>query len=309
MVIAASATLAAGVAAAGRSEPAASQPAATVGGEPPRLVLRVIPRIVRVARRTRFTLLASVHREGRHQPLPGALVRFAGRRVVTNRLGRATVVVTFSRPRFARAVASRPGLGSAGARVEVLGRLPRLGEEERPCFSGRYRVKNLSDPLVHTIDPRPISVPLSHLWLRRPPRALGFYTPRMKGIERHVYRLRVRLVRMQMQPDLDIHLVVAEPGRRYRTMITEFPSGRCATVAISPYRNQMVSARIALLRACGRIGRRPRRVVGTATVTGVGFWDRRHGQFGVARNGVELHPVLGFRAVSCRTARAVPRRR
>ena len=73
----------------------------------------------------------------------------------------------------------------------------------------------------------------------------------MKGIERHVYRLRVRLVRMQMQPDLDIHLVVAEPGRPHRTMITEFPSGRCATVAISP--TATTWCRLPS-RCCGRVG-------------------------------------------------------
>lgn len=289
----------------------AAEPAhAAVSGRSAQSGLRliVVPRIARVARRTRFTLIASADLGGRVQRVPGVRIRFAGRRLVTDRRGRATAVVTFPRPRFVPAVATDPALGSAVASVEVLGRVPRFGEE-RPCFSGRYRVKNLSDPRVHLIDPNPIPVPFAYLWLRRPPRHLGFYTPRLAGIERHVYSLRVRLVRVQMQPDLDIHFVVAEPGRRHRTMITEFPSGRCASVAISPYRNAMVSARNALIRACGRIGRRPRRVVGTATVVGVGFWDRRHGQFGVARNAVELHPVLAFQPTSCRTARGGRRRR
>src|SRR6059036_1361944 len=34
------------------------------------------------------------------------------------------------------------------------------------------------------------------------------------------------------------------------------------------------------------------------TVTGVGFFDFLHGQTGVAPNGIELHPVLGFALVS-----------
>ena len=33
---------------------------------------------------------------------------------------------------------------------------------------------------------------------------------------------------------------------------------------------------------------------GTATLTGVGFFDELHGQTGVAPNGIELHPVLSF---------------
>jgi len=38
-------------------------------------------------------------------------------------------------------------------------------------------------------------------------------------------------------------------------------------------------------------------------VTGVGFFDFWHGQRGVAPNAIELHPVLGFHATSCREAK------
>ena len=38
---------------------------------------------------------------------------------------------------------------------------------------------------------------------------------------------------------------------------------------------------------------------GTATITGVGFFDFDHGQAGVAPNAIELHPVLGFGRVRC----------
>ena len=33
--------------------------------------------------------------------------------------------------------------------------------------------------------------------------------------------------------------------------------------------------------------------------TGVGFFDRIHGQTGVAPNGIELHPVVSFSARGC----------
>jgi len=39
-------------------------------------------------------------------------------------------------------------------------------------------------------------------------------------------------------------------------------------------------------------------ISGSASVTGVGFFDFLHGQTGVAPNGVELHPVLRFRLLS-----------
>jgi len=36
---------------------------------------------------------------------------------------------------------------------------------------------------------------------------------------------------------------------------------------------------------------------GKARVTGVVFFDFFHGQTGVARNAIELHPVLAFRCL------------
>jgi hypothetical protein len=42
-------------------------------------------------------------------------------------------------------------------------------------------------------------------------------------------------------------------------------------------------------------------LTGTATITGVGFFNKSHRQGGGANNGIELHPVLGFASTSCRT--------
>src|SRR5438034_6367879 len=39
-------------------------------------------------------------------------------------------------------------------------------------------------------------------------------------------------------------------------------------------------------------------ISGSASVTGVGFFDFLHRQTGVAPNGIELHPVIGFTALS-----------
>jgi len=39
------------------------------------------------------------------------------------------------------------------------------------------------------------------------------------------------------------------------------------------------------------------RVCRRAVVTGVAFFDFKHGQTGVAPNGIELHPILGFRCL------------
>ncbi len=47
-------------------------------------------------------------------------------------------------------------------------------------------------------------------------------------------------------------------------------------------------------------------LTGTATITGVGFFDFLHGQTGVATNGIELHPVIGFTLLSGGSPPLVP---
>jgi hypothetical protein len=66
----------------------------------------------------------------------------------------------------------------------------------------------------------------------------------------------------------------------------------------------MTSAKAALLKACGKTHQPStsmRKLTGTATITGVGFFDKSHGQGGGADNGIELHPVSSFASTSCRT--------
>ena len=58
----------------------------------------------------------------------------------------------------------------------------------------------------------------------------------------------------------------------------------------------MRRARSALIRACGEaLSSRFVTLRGTAIITGVGFFDIKHGQTGIAPNGIELHPVLMFK--------------
>jgi hypothetical protein len=100
--------------------------------------------------------------------------------------------------------------------------------------------------------------------------------------ERRIYSV-VASVTLKPEADLDYHLVLRSGGR---TMIAEAPSGLCTSGATAARRKQMLAARKAV-RVCAR-----------ARVVGVGFFDYRHGQTGVAPNGIELHPVLGFACLS-----------
>ena len=83
-------------------------------------------------------------------------------------------------------------------------------------------------------------------------------------------------------------------------MIVEFPSDTCDTAASPAARLLMTQARVDLAAACGgEPGTKAVTLTGSATITGVGFFDLIHGQAGVAPNGIELHPALTFSSVNC----------
>ena len=158
------------------------------------------------------------------------------------------------------------------------------------CRGFRWAVKTLADAGAGGIDstPRDSSVAaLASLVARRGG------TSRIAPVEARVWRLsNVRLVGLEAQPDGDIHLVVAD--RAGHTMITELPSPACDGGAPAGLKAEMNAARSGLLSAYGDPGPGFHRIDGYATLAGVGFFDYRHHQPGVAPNAIELHPVLSF---------------
>jgi hypothetical protein len=105
---------------------------------------------------------------------------------------------------------------------------------------------------------------------------------------------------MALETDQDIHLVIADPADATHTMIVEFPDPACQGVVEGRQQAQVAAARTAFVAACGPTAAGGFRMLsGTATITGVGFFDVLHGQSGVAPNGVELHPVLRVEQVTC----------
>jgi len=159
------------------------------------------------------------------------------------------------------------------------------------CGIVRWPVKTLTDRAARLVNVHPRATTVSAL-LRLAP--TNTYT-RGRGVERTTYRIRARLVETKHEDDEDYHLVVADPRHSSQTMIVEFPANVCTRGAKSPRRRQMAQARAAFVRACGYPSSSSFHFLrGTATITGVGFFDAIHGQTGVAPNGVELHPVLRF---------------
>lgn len=165
------------------------------------------------------------------------------------------------------------------------------------CGVERWPVKTLTDSRARLVDftPRPASVSA----LRRLPRP-PVLDQRVLGVETVVYRVRARLVAMKIEDDSDIHLVIADARHPSRTMIVEFPATGCTVGAARNARLRMVRARRRLERACGPADHTFRDLRGTATITGVAFFDFKHHQRGLAPNAIELHPVLSVTKIGCR---------
>jgi hypothetical protein len=193
------------------------------------------------------------------------------------------VVLTLVRRRRIAAVVLVAAIAAVAARVAA----PAPSHAARfsaalSCGAERWSIKTLKDrPLLQRASPATVA----QLTRLRAPRALP--PARRLGAEHRIYSV-VASVTLKPEADLDYHLVLRSGAH---TMIAETPSPLCTSGATPARRQQMVAARKAA-KPCAR-----------ARVVGVAFFDYRHGQTGVAPNGIELHPVLGF---ACLTGGATP---
>ena len=176
------------------------------------------------------------------------------------------------------------------------------------CGHERWDVKTLTDDDADRIEVdnvRHLSVTRLGL-LKRPSQAELNQGRAPK--ERRVYTVEVILDSLPDRKlgfkieklDSDIHLAVRD--KNGSTIIAEFPDSGCT--ADAEFRSRMKDAREALVKACD--GKPPsgrfKELRGTATITGVLFFDFFHHQRGTSLNVAEIHPVLSFESTSCERA-------
>jgi hypothetical protein len=146
------------------------------------------------------------------------------------------------------------------------------------CGVERWAVKTLQDrprllrrqptTVAHLVSlPRPAHLPATRL-----------------PFERHIFRVIAAVTLVRPEEDGDLHLVLK---RGTKHLIAETPNAPACTGRATAYRKRQMASARRLVRLCPR-----------ARVTGVAFFDFLHGQTGVAPNGIELHPVLGFACLS-----------
>lgn len=113
---------------------------------------------------------------------------------------------------------------------------------------------------------------------------------RIEPVEVTTYELRdVTLKSFQRAPDGDVHMVLAD--EHGHTLIAEAAPPFC-TDDSSPWKGRISAARAVVDEEI------PMTMMGwtsrTISLAGPGYFDTLHGQFGVAPNGIEIHPVLAI---------------
>jgi hypothetical protein len=185
----------------------------------------------------------------------------------------------------------------------------------RPATSaectGEYRwdIKTLSDGLAGDVNLQPVNAGVADFWDKEKPP--GFKSSvRNAPLETTVYRVKAKLrearwvneasTASRKGGDLDIHLVIEAPTNPDKSMVVEFPFKDCVN-ATPLLKARMVAARNAFMSKCkgGTLRTQFHQLSGTATITGVGFYDRPHAS-GASQFGIELHPVLRFSSSGCR---------
>jgi hypothetical protein len=111
---------------------------------------------------------------------------------------------------------------------------------------------------------------------------------RVKPTETTVFRLPATLTQYKLEADSDYHLVLSDGSGH--TMIGEIPDPACVGAG-SPLMSGIQKARAEFDAKYTATGSFQTANV-PVTLTGVGFFDFKHGQTGVAPNAIELHSVL-----------------
>ena len=162
------------------------------------------------------------------------------------------------------------------------------------CGTERWPVKTLSDVDARSVNMTPIPITVSEL-VAAPAPSESSNDTRLNDIEKETLTVNALLMGFKLETDHDFHLVI-EDARTHDTMIAEIPDPQCSGVCASIAHTQIAQTRSGFAAAFAATPPDEQYTALTpplpVTLMGVGFFDFYHGQTGVARNCIELHPVL-----------------
>lgn len=163
------------------------------------------------------------------------------------------------------------------------------------CGVLRWPVKTMSDADAAAVNRTPQGVTISVLRAFPAPRVRP-QNARANSIEKTEFGVSGNVIKWGLEPDSDLHLVLADASNSSQTIVLEVPDPSCVTGATIAVRDSIAKARHDVLHALGSppSGVTPLNAPAPVTVTGVGFFDFGHST-GHPPNAFELHPVLSIR--------------
>lgn len=155
------------------------------------------------------------------------------------------------------------------------------------CGVERWAVETGTDADRGKVSSKVVSTSVQSL-VNRPKPTHYPTNARIAPTELHIYQVTATVTQYKEEADSDVQLVLKDAQNR--SMIAEIPAPSCVG-STSRWRASIAGARSTwthtypLSTSWHHISRR-------VTLRGLGFLDEIHGQTGVARNGVALHPVI-----------------
>jgi hypothetical protein len=181
------------------------------------------------------------------------------------------------------------------------------GDSCPKCGTERWDIKTLSDPAAKQVDLTPKTATVKELYdMTAPTEGATRNTS-----EKKTYTVHAKLVGYKIEfdkknntGDHDFHIVIQDMNGP-ETMVVEIPDPQCGGVCSSGERAAILQARKSFLNGVAQPPEASFRTLATPVdvdITGVLFFDFAHGQTGLAKNCVELHPVLSIKFASKPTA-------
>jgi hypothetical protein len=174
------------------------------------------------------------------------------------------------------------------------------------CGLERWAVKTLADPDGVAISQHaPVAATIGELTNRQAPTRAQLQAAENTRFpeEKLTYQVTAQILGYKAEADEDFHIVLVDPRNTKVTMVAEIPSGKCAPKAILGGQLQTLfdALQANFANQFGKPTAKFKKLAKPVCVKarGVGFFDFLHGQTGVAKNGFELHPLLGWDVVSC----------
>jgi len=157
------------------------------------------------------------------------------------------------------------------------------------CGGTLWKLMTLSDSTRWTVYPTPIRTSIPAIANLTAPKRIT--ASRTTSFQRQVWSLTTVIERYRVQSNGEIALELYDvPSSMY--MNAYMPNPQC--VAKSSHRSQILAARSAFTKACGKPSPAWQTLGATVRLAGIGFWNPVKTTLGALGNGAELRPVIHF---------------